>query len=223
MRAHRPELRPCHHVPAARGLRSTSSRATSSRRSSGGSCDAGSSVTARPGATAAMQADAELVSFSCNDYLGLSQHPEVVAASVEATRRFGVGAGSSRLVNGNHPLYVELERKLAALKGTEDAVVFGSGYLTNVGVIPALVGRSDLIVLDELCHSSSADGRELERRARARVSPQRRRARGRAARRRARHASPLPRADRRRVQHGRRPGAARDRSRRSRPSTTRGS
>ena len=102
-------------------------------------------VTARPSATAALQAGAELVSFSCNDYLGLSQHPEVVAASVEATRRFGVGAGSSRLVNGNHPLYAELERKLAALKGTEDAVVFGSGYLTNVGVIPALVGahRSD--------------------------------------------------------------------------------
>ena len=104
-------------------------------------------VTARPDATAALQSDAELVSFSCNDYLGLSHHPDVVAASIDATRRFGVGAGSSRLVNGNHPLYVELERKLAALKGAEDAVVFGSGYLTNVGVIPALVGRSDLISL----------------------------------------------------------------------------
>ena len=115
-------------------------------------------VTARPGATAAIQADAELVSFSCNDYLGLSQHPEVVAASVEATRRYGVGAGSSRLVTGNHPLYVELERKLAELKGTEDAVVFGSGYLTNVGVITALAGRSDLIVMDELCHSSLLTG-----------------------------------------------------------------
>ena len=93
MRAHRPELRPCHHVPAARGLRSTTSRATSSRRSSGGSCAAGSSVTARPSATAAIQSGAELVSFSCNDYLGLSQHPEVVAASLDATRRFGVGRG----------------------------------------------------------------------------------------------------------------------------------
>ena len=133
-------------------------------------------VTARPGAAAAIQADAELVSFSCNDYLGLSQHPEVVAASIEATRRFGAGAGSSRLVTGNHPLYVELERKLADLKGTEDAVVFGSGYLTNVGVISALAGRSDLILMDELCHSSLLDGRELERRARARVPPQRRRA-----------------------------------------------
>jgi 8-amino-7-oxononanoate synthase len=115
-------------------------------------------VTARSGAIGAQQSGAELVSFSCNDYLGLSQHPEVVAASIEATRRFGAGAGSSRLVNGNHPLYAELESKLAALKGTEDAVVFGSGYLTNLGSIAALVGRSDLILLDELCHSSLLTG-----------------------------------------------------------------
>ena len=114
--------------------------------------------TARPSATAAVQSGAELVSFSCNDYLGLSHHPEVVAASIEATRRYGVGAGSSRLVNGNHPLYAELERKLAAIKGTEAAVVFGSGYLTNVGVISALAGRSDLVVMDELCHSSLRTG-----------------------------------------------------------------
>ena len=114
--------------------------------------------TARPSATAALRSGIELVSFSCNDYLGLSHHPEVVAASVEATLRYGVGAGSSRLVNGNHPLYAELERKLAALKGSEDAVVFGSGYLTNVGVIAALVGRSDLILLDGLCHSSLLTG-----------------------------------------------------------------
>jgi 8-amino-7-oxononanoate synthase len=118
-------------------------------------------VTARPSATAARQSAAELVSFSCNDYLGLSQHPEVVAASLDATRRFGVGAGSSRLVNGNHPLYAELEDKLSALKGTEDCVVFGSGYLTNVGVISALLGRSDLILLDELCHSSLLTGADL--------------------------------------------------------------
>jgi len=115
-------------------------------------------ITVRPDATAALQSDAELISFSCNDYLGLSHHPDVIAASVDATRRFGVGAGSSRLVNGNHPLYVELERKLAALKGAEDAVVFGSGYLTNVGVIPALVGRSDLTLLDELSHSCLRTG-----------------------------------------------------------------
>ncbi len=120
-------------------------------------------VTERSTATRAVRAGAELVSFSCNDYLGLSHHPDVVAASLEATRRYGAGAGSSRLVNGNHPLYAELERKLAARKSTEDAVVFGSGYLTNLGVIPALVGRADLILLDELCHSCLLAGAELAR------------------------------------------------------------
>jgi len=118
-------------------------------------------VTERSTATRAVRAGGELVSFSCNDYLGLSHHADVVAASLEATRRYGVGAGSSRLVNGNHPLYAELERKLATLKGTEDAVVFGSGYLTNLGVIPALVGRADLILLDELCHSCLLGGARL--------------------------------------------------------------
>jgi 8-amino-7-oxononanoate synthase len=119
--------------------------------------------TARADAVRATQAAAELVSFSCNDYLGLSHHPEVIAASLDATRRYGAGAGSSRLVNGNHPLYAELERRLATLKGAEDAVVFGSGYLTNIGVIPALVGRSDLVLLDELCHSCLLAGAELSK------------------------------------------------------------
>jgi 8-amino-7-oxononanoate synthase len=118
-------------------------------------------ITDRSDAVHVTRAGAELVSFSCNDYLGLSHHPEVVAASIEATRRYGAGAGSARLVNGNHPLYAELEGKLARLKGSEDAVVFGSGYLTNIGVIPALVGRSDLIVLDELSHSCLLAGATL--------------------------------------------------------------
>jgi len=118
-------------------------------------------TTERTSASGATQNGRDLESFSCNDYLGLSRHPDVIAASLDATRRYGVGAGSSRLVNGNHPLYAELERKLAALKGTEDAVVFGSGYLTNVGTIPALVGHSDLIVIDELCHSCLLAGAEL--------------------------------------------------------------
>ena len=104
-----------------------------------------------------------LVSFACNDYLGLSHHPEVVAASREATARYGVGAGAARLITGNHPLYAELEGRLATLKGTEDAVVFGSGYLTNIGVIPALAGARDLVVLDELSHSCLLAGATLSR------------------------------------------------------------
>jgi 8-amino-7-oxononanoate synthase len=116
----------------------------------------------RKGGAARVGAD-ELLSFSCNDYLGLSRHPEVVAAAVDATRRYGVGAGASRLVTGNHPLYAELERRLAALKGTEDAVVFGSGYLTNVGVLPVFAGAGDLVVMDELCHSCLLAGADLSR------------------------------------------------------------
>jgi 8-amino-7-oxononanoate synthase len=102
-----------------------------------------------------------LVSFACNDYLGLSQHPDVIEASCAATRELGAGAGASRHVTGDHPLYRELEQKLAALKGTEDAVVFGSGYLTNIGVIPALLGPQDLIVMDRLCHSCLHAGARL--------------------------------------------------------------
>jgi 8-amino-7-oxononanoate synthase len=104
---------------------------------------------------------AALVSFSSNDYLGLSRHPDVIAASIAATERYGVGAGAARLVTGNHRLYTELESRLAALKDTEDAVVFGSGYLTNVGVLPALVGHRDLIVMDELCHACLRAGAAL--------------------------------------------------------------
>lgn len=105
----------------------------------------------------------KLVSFASNDYLGLTQHPDVVAASVHATQTLGSGAGASRHVTGNHALYRELEQALAAFKGTEDAVVFGSGYLTNIGVIPALVGPDDLIVMDERCHSCIHAGAALAR------------------------------------------------------------
>ena len=102
-----------------------------------------------------------LLSFSCNDYLNLSQHPEIIAAAVEATKRYGIGAGASRLVTGNHPLYGELEGRLARLKGTEAACVFGSGYLANTGIIPALVGPGDLIVADELSHACIHAGAKL--------------------------------------------------------------
>ena len=104
-----------------------------------------------------------LISFACNDYLGLSRHPDVIQASEEATRKLGVGAGASRLVTGNHSLYQRLEARLAGLKGTEDAVVFGSGYLTNIGTIPALVGRPDLILVDETSHACLHTGARLAR------------------------------------------------------------
>lgn len=95
----------------------------------------------------------ELISFCCNDYLGLSKHPAVVAAAIAALERYGAGAGSSRLVTGNNPPISVLEADLAAYKRSEAAIVFGSGYLANMGVVPALVGRGDLIAMDELSHS----------------------------------------------------------------------
>jgi len=104
-----------------------------------------------------------LLSFSCNDYLGLTQHPAVKEAAIAAIRRFGAGAGASRLVTGNHPLYAELEQRLARLKGTEAAIVFGSGYLANTGIIPTLVGGDDLLVVDELAHACIRAGAQLSR------------------------------------------------------------
>jgi 8-amino-7-oxononanoate synthase len=104
-----------------------------------------------------------LLSFSCNDYLALSQHPALKTAAIAAIERHGIGAGASRLVTGDHPLYAELESRLARLKGSEAACVFGSGYLANAGIAPALVGRGDLILLDELSHSSLWTGARLSR------------------------------------------------------------
>jgi 8-amino-7-oxononanoate synthase len=94
-----------------------------------------------------------LLSFSCNDYLNLGQHRAVIEAAAAAIRRYGAGAGASRLVTGNHPLYATLETKLARFKGSEAACIFGSGYLANTGIIPALIGKGDLILLDELAHA----------------------------------------------------------------------
>ena len=102
-----------------------------------------------------------LLSFSCNDYLNLSRHPSIIKAAIEATKRYGAGAGASRLVTGNHPLYDELEARLAKLKASAAACVFGSGYLANTGIIPALVGRGDLVLVDELSHACIHAGAKL--------------------------------------------------------------
>jgi 8-amino-7-oxononanoate synthase len=102
-----------------------------------------------------------LLSFSCNDYLNFSHHPQIVAAAMDAIKRYGVGAGASRLVTGNHPLYDELETRLARIKGSEAACVFGSGYLANTGIIPAVVGPDDLILVDELAHACIHAGAKL--------------------------------------------------------------
>ncbi|HEX2180105.1 MAG TPA: 8-amino-7-oxononanoate synthase [Actinomycetota bacterium] len=102
----------------------------------------------------------ELVNFSSNDYLGLSQHPGVLAAA-ERDLQKGTGATASRLMAGTDHDYTALENAVAFFKGTEAALVFGSGYLANVGTIPALVGRHDAVFSDRLNHASIVDGIRL--------------------------------------------------------------
>jgi len=103
----------------------------------------------------------EMISFCCNDYLNLSVRPRVKEAAKVAIDRYGAGAGASRLITGNHPLLQQLEGALADLKGTEDAVVFGSGYLANIGIIPTFTGPGDLILADELSHACLNAGAKL--------------------------------------------------------------
>jgi len=111
-----------------------------------------------------------LLNFSSNDYLGLSTHPGVIAAAHEALERYGAGSGASRLVSGNLELYGKLEEQLARIKNTEAALVFPSGYHANLGLIPALVGPEDTVVVDRLAHASLVDGARLSR-ARLKVFP----------------------------------------------------
>jgi 8-amino-7-oxononanoate synthase len=110
-----------------------------------------------------MRGGRRLLSFSCNDYLNLTHHPKVKAAAIAAIERYGAGAGASRLVTGDHPLLGELEHRLARLKGTQAACVFGSGYLANAGIVPALAGEGDLVLLDALSHSCLWAGARLSR------------------------------------------------------------
>ncbi len=117
--------------------------------------------TERGSGASAARGGRALVSFSCNDYLGLSHHPRVVAAAQDAAARYGAGAGGSRLVTGDHPYLGALEDGLARHKGTGAALVFGSGYLANLGITPALAGRGDLVVLDELSHACMWAGARL--------------------------------------------------------------
>src|SRR3954464_13557399 len=89
-----------------------------------------------------------------NNYLGLADHPRVREAAADAAMRWGVGAGASRLVSGAVTIHRRLEERLAEFEGTEAAVLFGSGYLANVGVVSALAGPGEVVLSDELNHAS---------------------------------------------------------------------
>jgi 8-amino-7-oxononanoate synthase len=103
----------------------------------------------------------KLISFSSNDYLGLSQNSAAKKAAIAAIKKFGIGAGASRYVSGNNSLYQKLEKQIAKMKGCGDAIVFSSGYATAIGVLPALAGERDLILADRLIHSCLIDGAKL--------------------------------------------------------------
>jgi len=104
-----------------------------------------------------------VVSFASNDYLGLTQHPAVVAAAGAALARWGAGSGSARLIVGSRPVHSELERALADWKGAERAVLFPTGFAANLGVLSTFGGADALIVSDELNHASIIDGCRLAR------------------------------------------------------------
>ena len=105
--------------------------------------------------------DHRLIMIGSNNYLGLTTHPRVREAAIEATRRYGTSCTGSRLLNGTLELHLELERRLAEFVGMEAALVFSTGYQTNVGTISALVGRGDLVVTDKEDHASIVDGCQL--------------------------------------------------------------
>ena len=103
----------------------------------------------------------KLLSFACNDYLSLSTDNRLKEAALKATTKYGTGSGASRLITGNNPLYYELENNLSKMKKTEACLVFGSGFLANLGVISALANKNDLILIDSFSHSSSFLGAKM--------------------------------------------------------------
>ncbi|MBM0740822.1 8-amino-7-oxononanoate synthase [Phormidium sp. CLA17] len=110
-------------------------------------------------ADAVVQLDGRsVVNFASNDYLGLAGDERLIQAAIAATKEYGTGSTGSRLITGHRPLHRDLERAIAQLKQTEDAIVFSSGYLANLGAIAALVGKRDLILSDQYNHSSLRNG-----------------------------------------------------------------
>src|SRR5687768_5432681 len=99
----------------------------------------------------------DVIQFASNSYLALNTHPDVIGAAQEAIRSWGTGSGAARLMSGNLGIHEDLEKALADLKGTDDAVLFGTGYQANLGAITTLAGPEDLILSDELNHASIID------------------------------------------------------------------
>ncbi len=102
-----------------------------------------------------------VVMFGSNAYLGLTNHPKVKQAAIEATEKYGTGCAGSRFLNGTLDIHLELEKQLAAFVGKEDAIIFSTGFQVNLGVISCLTGREDYIIWDSLDHASIIEGIRL--------------------------------------------------------------
>src|SRR4051794_15688371 len=105
----------------------------------------------------------KVINLASNNYLGLTTHPKLREAALEATRKYGVGSGAVRTIAGTMSLHMELEEKIAKFKGTEVCVVFQSGFTANAGTVSAILGKEDFIISDELNHASIIDGARLSR------------------------------------------------------------
>ena len=114
-------------------------------------------ISSPPGAVVCLNGQ-EVINFASNDYLGLAGDERLIQAAIAATSKFGTGSTGSRLLSGHREIHAELERAIASLKQTEDALAFSSGYLANLGAIAALVGKRDLILSDRYNHSSLKNG-----------------------------------------------------------------
>ena len=103
----------------------------------------------------------KVLMFGSNSYLGLTNHPKVIEAAVEAAKKYGTGCAGSRYLNGTLDLHKEFEAELAEFVGKEDAMIFSTGFQTNLGTISCLMGRDDYVICDDLDHASIVDGRRL--------------------------------------------------------------
>ncbi len=105
----------------------------------------------------------EVINLSSNNYLGLTTHPKLRRAAIDATRKWGVGSGAVRSIAGTMKIHMDLEEQIARFKGTEACVVFQSGFAANAGTVSAILGKDDLIISDELNHASIIDGCRLSK------------------------------------------------------------
>src|SRR5487761_1847536 len=104
-----------------------------------------------------------VINLASNNYLGLTAHPKLREAAIEATRKYGVGSGAVRTIAGTMKIHMELEEKIARFKNVEACVVFQSGFTANAGTVSSILGKEDFIISDELNHASIIDGARLSR------------------------------------------------------------